>query len=173
MFDSYHLPPRQFYRAQPHLTSQHRNHHHSTNHAIQSTLTLPHRRQPASPAPCAQPPPADWPPCIPICPNRKLSHQLSYLLSLCSPAFFSPCLIKTTYFTQDAVHPTPLPEIVTRPRNFSSIVIVFFTPDKWIVSRQLSGIGTTLLVLAPPISFGTPSLPVDATNFMLFFVPDT
>ena len=35
---------------QPHRTSQQLNHHHSTNHATHSKLTLPHRRQPAIPS---------------------------------------------------------------------------------------------------------------------------
>ena len=45
MFASY-LPPRQF-RRDPvsHYISRHRHHCHSTDHAIQSKLTLPRRRQ--------------------------------------------------------------------------------------------------------------------------------
>ena len=42
-----HFPRGNSVANQPHRTSQQLNHHHSTNHATHSKLTLPHRRPPA------------------------------------------------------------------------------------------------------------------------------
>ena len=59
----------------PSITPHPLNHHHSTNHATHSKLTLPRRQPPASQAPCAQPTSAAEQWCGHSCEHRLLAHR--------------------------------------------------------------------------------------------------